>query len=181
MKRRSILKSIVAGPAAAQSLALAQAPRDVPVRGADDRASGEGELRFTSPEASGAPAPGFFTPRQLAALKDLCGRILPPAGEMPGAIEAGVAEFIDFLIRKSPNDRQQLYKDGLDRLAAEPKALDAAIGAKWGFYGPDDPFARFIHDAKLVIFQATMNSREWAAAGHGRRAGGANYYWRAIE
>jgi hypothetical protein len=177
MKRRSVLKSIVAAPAAAPALAVAQAP----ARRSSETRESEGDLRFTSPEAPGAPVATFFSERQFAALRALCAKILPPSGEMPGAIEAGVPEFIDFLIRKSPGDRQQLYRNGLDRLAAEPGAIDSAIGAKWGFYGPGDPFARFIHDAKLVIFQATMNSREWAEAGRTRRAGGTNYYWRVIE
>jgi hypothetical protein len=177
MKRRSVLKSIAGAPAAAQALAAAQ----VPTRRGDTRADGAGDLSFTPPEAAGEAAARFFSARQYAALKDLCAKILPAAGELPGAIEAGVPEFIDFLIRKSPSDRQQLYRNGLDRLAAEPGALDGAIGARWEFYGPADPFARFIHDAKMIIFQSTMNSREWAAAGRGRRAGGTNYYWRVIE
>jgi hypothetical protein len=177
MKRRSVLKSIVAAPAAAPALAGAQAP----AQPSGENKGSEGELRFASPDSAGLPTPGFFSERQLAALRELCRKMLPAGGELPGAIEAGVPEFIDFLIGKSPADRQQLYRNGLDRLAAEPGALDAAVGAKWGFYGPDDPFARFIHDAKLVIFQATMSSREWAEAGRGRRAGGTNYYWRTID
>src|SRR5579862_854756 len=52
----------------------------------------------------------FFTTGQSGTLRRLC-EMLMPAGENPGAVEAGVPEFLDFLIGTSPGGRQQLYRE----------------------------------------------------------------------
>ena len=46
---------------------------------------------------------------------------MPPINGAPGALDAGAPEFLDFLISESPQDRQQLYKVGLDQLNAQAK------------------------------------------------------------
>ena len=124
---------------------------------------------------------------------------MPAAGETPGAKEAGVAEFLDFLISESPPDRQALYRDGLDKLNAEARAryckpfaelsvsdidtLLAPLRETWTYSGPADPFARFLRAVKPDVMEATMNSREWstARAKRGRRGGGLGMYWYPIE
>jgi hypothetical protein len=146
-------------------------------------------------EAGTAVGPKFFSAAQFATLKTLCG-ILMPAGpnNTPGAIEAQVPEFLDFLLSQSPADRQHMYRAGLDGL----KGLDSANAAKmlaplkqtWTYDPPKDPVAKFLRQAKLDIRQATLNSREWAqaqassAAGgsRGRRAAtGTGLYWNTLD
>ena len=63
----------------------------------------------------------YFTSAHFSALRKLSETIMPPMNGAPGALEAGAPEFLDFLIRESPQDRQQLYKVGLDRLNAQAK------------------------------------------------------------
>lgn len=140
-----------------------------------------------------------FNAAQFAALRRLGEILVPPANGTPGASQAGVAEFLDFLIGASPSERVRLYRDGLDRLNAEAKRrydrpfsevtagqaepILAPLQAPWTYGGPEDPFARFLLAAKNDLMLATVNSREYsaAAAQHGRRAGGAGRYWYPIE
>src|SRR2546428_4222163 len=61
----------------------------------------------------------FFDPAGFSALRRL-GEILVPARQnLPGALAAEAAEFLDFLIGQSPADRQSLYRDGAARLNRE--------------------------------------------------------------
>ena len=190
MKRRTVLKSILVAPAAAalQAPALAQQASD--------------ELPKLAASATDAVAPAvvrFFTPDQLAALRRLAEILMPASGELPGAAEAGVAGFLDFLIGVSPADRQALYRGGLDRLNAEAQnrygkpfaelslaqaePILSPLAAPWTYQGPPDLFARFLGAAKDDVMQATTNSREWAdaASGRSRGAGGLGLYWHFIE
>ncbi len=140
-----------------------------------------------------------FNASQFAALRRLGDILMPAATGMPGAAEAGAAEFLDFLIGASGTDRVMLYRDGLDRLNAEAKRrydkafrevtaeqaepLLAPLRASWTYSETKEPFARFLLAAKSDLMLATMNSREYnaAAAQQGRRAGGAGRYWYPIE
>ena len=141
----------------------------------------------------------FFSPDQIAALRKL-GDLIVPAGEgRPAASDASVAEFLDFLIGRSPAPRQTLYVDGLNHLQSESqrryrKAFDqlsaeqsssilAPLSQPWTYAAPADAFARFLREAKEDLIAATVNSREYAAAqqASGRRAGGMGTYWFRIE
>lgn len=181
MKRRRLLQSIAAlpaVPAAAQSYASSPA------------ASGEmPKLGEAAADAVAAAVPRFFTTDQLSALRRLAGLMVPKSGDRPGAVEAGAAEFLDFLISQSNAARQQLYRDGLDRLnagkpfaertAAEARALLKPLHEKWTYHPPADPFARFLREAKDDLLQATMSSREFAQAmsRRSRSAAGLGAYW----
>ena len=190
MKRRSILKSMAAAPAAAVALPAQQAPPP-----ADETP----KLAVTVPEDVAAGVRRFFTPEQYAALEKL-GEILVPKSETrPGAREARAAEFLDFLLSQSPLERQKLYREGLDRLNGEarkragppfsdlnPQQADAVLAPlrePWTYKGSSDPFARFLRAAKEDIFLATVNSREFAAAAsaRSRAAAGTGTYWYPIE
>lgn len=144
-------------------------------------------------EAGAAVGPKFFTATQFSTLKTLCGILMPAgANNTPGAIEAQVPEFLDFLLSQSPADRQQTYRAGLDGL----KGLDSSNAAKmlaplkqtWTYDPPKDPVAKFLRQAKLDVRQATLNSREWAkaqatgSASRGRRAAtGTGLYWNTLD
>ncbi len=61
--------------------------------------------------------PLFFTPDEYAAVERLSDIIIP-ADESPGAKDAGVAEFIDFMVANDP-DVQYPFRTGLTWLDAE--------------------------------------------------------------
>ncbi|MGH9798843.1 MAG: gluconate 2-dehydrogenase subunit 3 family protein [Blastocatellia bacterium] len=198
MKRRHFIQTLAATPAVAlpvvseshaQSPAGAQRPQEEALK-----------LETASLDVAGETTPRFFSVPQFAALKKLSNIILPPLNGMPGALDAGAPEFLDFLIGKSPADRQQLYKAGLDALNAQAtkrfgKAfaevtdaqaaeLLAPLRQPWTYELPADPFARFLREAKQDVRTATMNSREYTAAGSsgGRRGGGGlGQYWYPID
>jgi gluconate 2-dehydrogenase gamma chain len=65
--------------------------------------------------------PQFFTPTEFAVLDGLS-EIIIPKDESPGAREAGVAEFIDFMVANDP-ELQWAFRYGLDWLNARATAL----------------------------------------------------------
>ena len=203
LKRRRFLQSIAGAPAAAallpkqtlkaQSLPAQQgrpAPPEVP------------KLETASPDAVGDTIARYFSPLQFATLRRLGELFQPPAaGGFPGALEAGAPEFLDFLIAKSPADRQKLYKGGLDalNLAARKKhtkdfaGLDAAqadaivkpLLVVWNYEPPKDPLVRFVAEVHEDFRTATVNSPEWAklanASASRRRGGGSGLFFNKID
>lgn len=197
MKRRKFIQTLAAAPAIAVPASLeinAQSPA-----GAQRPQEEAPKLETASLDAAGETTPRFFSAPQFAALKKLSEILMPPLNNMPGATDAGAPEFLDFLIGKSPADRQQLYKGGLDALNAqatkrfgkafaevtEAQAVEllAPLKQPWTYEPPADPFARFLREAKVDVRTATMNSREYTAAGStgGRRGGGLGQYWYPID
>ena len=122
----------------------------------------------------GDPVLKYFSKSEFAALERLASAILPSVNGKPGALEAGVPAFLDFLISQSPAPRQKLYREGLARLAAGA-SLDT-LNEPWTHQPPADPFKRFLREAKADIIQATFNSREWIEARQGGRGGAGTYY-----
>jgi hypothetical protein len=142
----------------------------------------------------------FFSETQQSALRRLCELLMPPLQGHPGAIEAGVPEFLDFLISVSPADRQELYRTGLDTLNADAnkrfgipfektnaEQADAVV-RPWlrvwtPHFPPAEPQARFIAEAHDDIRQATVNSHDWnvAAAALGDHVPGIGLYWSPID
>lgn len=181
MKRRDWLRGAITTPAlavaATPAAALAQTPpptnQDTP------------KLQFSPADAVAHGTPAFFTPSEFAALESLAGTLVPAFNGRPGAIEAGVPRFLDFLLAQSPADRQSLYRTGLQALAKlspdQAKQALAELQRPWTFVGPLDPLSRFLRAAKDDILQATINSREWASSGRSRTAGGTSYYYFPIE
>ena len=165
MKRRRFVQSIAAVPvlpAAAQQLA---------VTGAE--AVAEGGRRF-------------FSAEQYKALQALCDIVMPKNGTVPGAVEAEVPAFLDFLISESDRERQALYRNGLDKLKGLPANADtllAPLTQSWTYKGPADPFARFLREAKDDILRATLNSRPYAQAmsARSRSAAGMDAYWLPLD
>jgi hypothetical protein len=143
--------------------------------------------------------PRFFNAEQFAALRKLSDVLVPSIGGMPGALVARAPEFLDFLIEVSPEERQRLYKVGLDKLNSDAKSrfgrsfaemdgsqietLLAPLRQPWTYEPPADPLARFLQAAKQDVRAATFNSREWNTANTaaGRRGGGVGQYWYVIE
>ena len=195
MKRRDLLKSAVALPAAA---VLAQEPA-VPPKPTPRAIEETPRIEASVPDAIADPLPRFFNAEQFAALKRLSDLLMPAIGATPGALQARAPEFLDFLIGQSPQDRQSLYRTGLDKLDAEAKHryskmfsdLDAAqadavlapLHQPWTYNAPADPLARFLAAAKDDVMTATVNSREWISvvSKRSRRSNGINAYWTPID
>ena len=169
MKRRTWIQTALAVPAAVALPASAQEPA-APAR-RDEFAKIE-----TAPSAEQAaePALKFFSNPEFVALERLAAAIMPSIDGKPGAIEAGVPAFLDFLISQSPAARQKLYRDGLARLNAGGTL--ASLSEPWTYKPPTDSFKRFLREAKSDLLQATFNSREWIEARTNGRGGAGTYY-----
>ena len=178
MKRRRFFQTV--GAAAAAPAALVGQPQQA-------ASTALPKLETAAAESAAEALPHFFTGRQLAALSRLAGILMPPMNGSPGALEAKAPEFLDFLIGESPAERQQLYRQGLDRLVAagfvEADATKAAsilapLKAPWTYDPPADPLARFLRQAKADVRTATVNSREYSGA---RRFGAQGLYWLPLD
>lgn len=195
MKRRRMIQSVLGVSAASvlPSPLLSQPPKPLPV--VDDNA----KLVLNAADTVAGAVTRFFEAEEFTALRRL-GEILAPARQnLPGAVEAEAAEFLDFLIGQSPADRQTLYRDGVAHLNREARsrygksfadvsltdadAILAPLRQPWTYEPPADPFARFLRAAKEDFLKATVNSRQWAmaASGGNRRGSGLNVYWLPIE
>ncbi len=156
------------------------------------------ELVFSSPDFAADTTLEFFNEEQFAALSRVSGLLMPPMNGMPGALDARVPEFLDFLIGASPADRQRVYREGLDAMngrsrsqygrpyseltGAQAEIMLAPLGEPWTYRPPEDRAARFLVTAKMDVRTATQNSVEWdaaaqAAGGNGRRG----QYWRPLD
>src|SRR5437762_21919 len=112
MKRRQALRSIFSLPAITALPALAQQPAtDKTKPAAQEKAPAElkptpveetPKLAMTAADAVAPGAPRFFSPSQLETLRRLGDLLAPPLNGKPGANDAGVPEFLDFLIGESP-------------------------------------------------------------------------------
>ena len=193
MKRRTVLRSLLAAPSVAMLPSVASAQQ---ARGASSEIP---QTLTTEADTACDPIVKTFNASQFAALRKL-GEIMMPASEgAPGALEAEAAEFLDFLIGVSPQDRITLYRTGLDRLNAEAQQkyhkpfgeitaeqaapILAPLHAPWSYRGASDSFAKFLLAAKSDLLTATVNSREYitVAAQKRRSAGGAGQYWYPSE
>lgn len=201
MKRRRFIQAMAAAPAIALPIAPpVPAQQSTPPPGAAPRPADDApKLEYSALDSAGEIQQRFFTPAQFAALQKLCGLLMPPIKDAPGALDAQVPQFLDFYISESPTERQQLYRAGLDTLnaeatkrfskpfaelnAAQAGELFAPLRQPWTFEPPTDPFARFLRTAHQDIRTATINSQEYSAANAaaGRRASGVGQYWYTIE
>jgi hypothetical protein len=83
-----------------------------------------------TPISSGAPSAAVFTPPQRALMTALSERVMPTT-DTPGAIAAGVPEFIEKLLADwaAPEDRRPIIA-GLDALEARSRADYSVAGAE---------------------------------------------------
>jgi hypothetical protein len=194
MKRRRFLQTIAAAPAAPAVLAAQQTAR--PAAPAAPKA-----LASAHPDEVAEPVARFFTHPQFEALQKLSDVLVPAGNGNPGALDAEVPQFIDFLVGQSPAERQHLYRAGLDLLNAHAaKQFNKAFGAldvkqadsivrplmvpvPWAYDPPKDLGSHFATTAHDDIRTATRNSRQWADASKkaGRRIAGPQLYWNEID
>jgi len=194
MKRRNLLRGAVLAPAAVAVAAPAPAAAQYAAPVSDTAA----KVAVNMPSFVGAQRASFFDELETKALRALAAVMVPAYNGMPGAVECGVVEFFDFLVSQAPEAKQQLWRTGLHELdarslqshgarfeklnAAQANAVLEPLKVKWTFYGPQEPFAKFLWEARGEMVQATLNSREYAEANTGRRSAAAsNYYWRSLD
>ena len=193
MKRRAVLRSLLAAPSAAMLSTEAFAQE---AKAANPETP---NTATTESDSTADPVVKTFNPAQFSALRNLGEILMPAVPPVPGTLEAGAAEFLDFLIGVSPAPRSALYKSGLDRLnadaeqryhkpfgeitAGQAEPILAPLRAPWSYKGPSDPFARFLLAAKEDLMTATANSREYITVASQRRrsAGGVGQYWYRVE
>lgn len=207
MKRRDLLRSVIALPAVATTLPAQQdatAARDkgLPV-GPPLVPPGITETPNTPVTPADQTSDGVistFSPEQTAALSKLGELIAPSWNGNPGASEAGAAGFLDFLVGCSPKSRINLYKEGLDTLnhrsqekfgklfaAILPEEADvllAPLRELWSYgSASSNDFSAFLLAAKGDLLRATVNSRPYIdAVSQVRRPRNASgFYWYPIE
>lgn len=204
MKRRRFFKTMAALPAAPALFSQTQQSPPTPAANARPARPGGANVpafEETAPELAGDPAPKFFTAEQFTALRKLSDLLVPPMKGNPGAVECQAPEFLDFLLGASSQDRQSVYRNGLDGLNAAAKKrfkkafadLDSGqadeivrpflVAVAWAYDLPKDPMQRFLFEAHRDIRIATQNSRKWATAGAaaGRRGFGGGQYLKPID
>jgi hypothetical protein len=193
MKRRSVFKSLLGATALAPA-AAAQTPPTSNAPAAEDAA----KFDLTTADAVADPRHKFFTAQQYATLGRLCDLLGPAYNGKPSARQAEAPQFLDFLLSKSPAERQVLYAQGLDQLDIDARMkrgkafadlnesdageLLAPLRSQWTWKTPTEPLARFLREAKADVLRATVNSKAYADASAGSRRGtGVNTYWDVIE
>ena len=194
MKRRNVIRSLAGLPVIA-ALPLPAAAQYAPQAANSDSQP----LKETAPDAVADSPIRFFTAVQLSALRRLGELVIPAWNGRPGAVEAGAADFLDFLLSQSPADRQKLYREGLDRLnedsrsrhgktfadlsPADAASLLSPLSGAWTYAPPSDSFAAFLRTAKDDLIEATRNSREWSQAlsRTSRGAQGIGSYWLPLD
>jgi len=157
-------------------------------------------IRQVVPDAVAGTHARFFSDTQFATLRKLSEILMPPMRGYPGALDAGAPEFLDFLIGVSPQEQQQMYQSGLDRLESEAKHRFgkpfASVNAEeadqlirpwlrtWmSDHPPKDGHERFINVAHSDIRTATVNSREWAEAAKekGKQPPDQGIFWYPVD
>ncbi len=205
MQRRDFVKALVSATAAAAAPTLApdalaqQAtpvkPEATPVKPPTPATPAPGPVPWTRGLNAAKPLPmtplvpgaepdagtQFLSDTQMKTLRRFCALLMPPLNDYPGATEAGVPEFLDFLLSTSPADRQKSYVVGLDRLQSDAhhhfsSSFDALsdqqadqlirpfLRAWISDHPPTDPFENFINVAHSEIRTATINSQAWSDA-----------------
>src|SRR5713226_4512502 len=156
MKRRRMIQSVLGVSAASALPRPLFSQQSNPPPALDETP----KLAANAPDSVANGVLRFFDPAGFSALRRL-GEILVPARQnAPGALEAEAAELP----------------------AADANSILAPLREAWTYQEPADLFARFLRAAKADFIEATVNSRQWAAASSGRRgASGLNTYWFPIE
>jgi hypothetical protein len=194
MKRRRVLQTLAALPAA--SLLNAQQPV-VPPKPSPAAVEEIPVIEATIPDFAGTTVTKFFSPAQFSCFKRLTDVLYPSMNGVPGAVQAGAPEFLDFLLFESPAPRQTFYRDGVDELEhraqkvlnvsfasadqAGAEKILAPLREPWT--AEPDSFTAFLRVAKQDVIQATQNSHDWIRimSKRVRSAGGVGMYWFPID
>jgi hypothetical protein len=194
MKRRRVLQALATLPAA--SLLNAQQPV-VPPKPSPAAVEEIPIIEATIPDFAGTTVTKFFSPAQFGCFRRLTDVLYPAVSGVPGALEAGAPEFLDFLLFESPAARQTLYRNGVDELerrsrkalsvsfaSADQVAAEKLLAPLHEPWTADpDSFTAFLRTAKQDVIQATESSHDWIRimSKRVRSAGGVGMYWFPID
>ena len=194
MKRRRILQALTTMPAAA--LLRAKQPA-VPPKPSPAAVEEIPVIEATIADSAGVTVPSFFSHAQLETLRRISDLIVPASNDLPGALAAHAPEFLDFLVCESSEERQTLYREGLDDLNAragqqfaqpfaklsstQADVLLAPLRTEWT--ANPDRLTAFLRTVKSDILLATQNSEPWihVMSKRVRSAGGVGTYWFPID
>jgi len=115
LDRREILRAMALAAAASQFAGFRRWAF------ACEHVGASAEAGTASPPPADAYQPQFFTAEEYATVERLTEIIIPSDGT-PGAREAGVSEFVDFMVFSDPNAQYQ-FRYGLVWLDAHSQAL----------------------------------------------------------
>jgi len=154
-------------------------------------------IEATIPDFAGTAVTKFFSPAQFSSFKRLSDILYPAMKGIPGAVEAGAPEFLDFLLFESPAARQTLYREGVDELERRSKKHFSVSFASVNHAGAEeilaplrepwtadpDSFTAFLRTAKQDVMEATQSSHDWIRimSKRVRSAGGVGMYWFPID
>ncbi len=194
MKRRSVLQTLATLPAA--SLLNAQQPV-VPPKPSPAAVEEIPVIEATIPDFAGTTVTKFFSPTEFSSFRRLSDVLYPAMKGVPGALQTGAPEFLDFLLFESPAARQTLYREGVDELERRSKKAFNVSFASVDHAGAEkilaplrepwtadpDSFTAFLRTAKQDVMQATQSSHDWIRimSKRVRSAGGIGMYWFPIE
>lgn len=147
VSRRTALKTLATGLGAAAVIPLV--PAEVAEAARQAVASGKTTLKF-------------FTPAQHRTVEILSELIIPADDRSPGAREAKVADYIDFILAESAPEEQKAWTEGLAALDEESRKRHSApfsdltaeqqtallAEASKNEFEPKTPLERFFRDAK---------------------------------
>jgi gluconate 2-dehydrogenase gamma chain len=139
VSRRDALKTLAAGLGAVAVVPLMPAEAAESVRQA------------IAARKAGAPL-AFFTPAQHRTVDVLAEQIIPADDRSPGAHDAGVADYLDYVLSRSPAGAQQVWTDGL---AALDQASRAQAGRPFASATPAQQVAVLTEAAKNEFSPST--------------------------
>jgi gluconate 2-dehydrogenase gamma chain len=113
--RRAFLKR-----AAAVAMAGAAGVPDALAQGHDQQpeAATAGQAHGSAPHAAASGYGAFFNENEAATIAAFAERLMPGAPGKPGAIDAGVLNYIDLALAGAYSDQQNFYRRGLAALDA---------------------------------------------------------------
>jgi hypothetical protein len=106
--------------------------------------------------AAGYGPPRFFTPEEFATVSRVADLIIPPT-DTPGAVQAGVPAYIDYVV-DSNEEWRKLYREGIAWLHQQPDEV-AALTRYVDQPGDELP-ARFFRAIKSMTADGFYTSRE---------------------
>lgn len=191
--RRRFMQAL-ASVSALSTAAMAQAP---PSSGSEEQQQG---VTTTLHDVAGATVRRYFSDDQFAALQRISDLLAPNEEGRPGALDVEVPEFLDYHVSVSFDDRQQVYRAGLDALNHQAlllfdksfadlsddqadRIIAGPIRVNWTPSLPKDALAAFLREARQDVLAATQNSRDYseALASAGIRRRDTDLYWYVME
>lgn len=121
-----------------------------------------------APAPQNAPPrkPAFFTEAESELVARLAARIIPADERSGGAVAARLHEYIDFILSHGPGELQNLWRDGLERLAPRlartpgPEIDVLLMELSRNEFAPSTPDEEFFVVLKSAVVEGFYTSEE---------------------